>query len=284
MPPEGGATILAHRFVSLHFSAPGALVEAQPMQIGMQLYSGRNFPLTDVLRITAAAGYAEVEGYDGLYADAPRLKALLDQHGLRMPSAHIGYAALKDHGAAVKLARALSVELIVCPILPARRRPVDADGWRKIGAELEALALFYKGEGLSLGYHNHDFEFVRLGGLYGIDLMTAEAPSLLIEADLAWIARGGADPFTWIAENGARIAAAHVKDLAPPGQTEEGGWADVGYGVMPWSALALAIKQQTGARYFVAEHDNPRDFERFAHRSIANIRIYVGAGDAPASG
>jgi sugar phosphate isomerase/epimerase len=258
-------------------------MEAQPMQIAMQLYSGRNFPLADVLRITAAAGYSQVEGYDGLYADPPRLKALLDRHGLRMPTAHFAYADLKDRFAAVKLARALSVELIVCPILHAGRWPGDADGWRRIGAELEALALFYKGEGLSLGYHNHDFEFARYGGLYGIDLMMAEAPSLAIEADLAWIARGGADPFAWIAENGARIAAMHVKDLAPPGQTEEGGWADVGYGVMPWSAFAPAIKQGTGARYLVAEHDNPRDFGRFAHRSIANIRIYFGASDAPAS-
>jgi sugar phosphate isomerase/epimerase len=253
------------------------------MQIGMQLYSGRNFPLADVLRITAAAGYAEVEGYDGLYADQRRLKALLDRHGLRMPTAHVAYAGLKDRFAAVRLARALGVELIVCPILPASARPADADGWRKIGAELEALAVFYKGEGLSLGYHNHDFEFARLGGLYGVDLMMAEAPSLLIEADLAWITRGGADPFAWIGQNGGRIAAVHIKDLAPPGLSDECGWADVGYGVMPWKDLALAIKQGTGARYFVAEHDNPRDFERFAHRSIANIRAYFGAGDASAS-
>jgi sugar phosphate isomerase/epimerase len=253
------------------------------MQIGMQLYSGRNFPLPDVLRITATAGYAEVEGYDPLYADPPQFKALLDRHGLRMPTAHIAYADLEDRFAAVRLARALGVELIVCPILPRGRRPADADGWREIGAELEALAVFYKGEGLSLGYHNHDFEFARYGGLYGVDLMMAEAPSLVIEADLAWIARGGADPFAWIGQNGGRIAAVHVKDLAPPGQSHEGGWADVGYGVMPWRALALAIRQETGARYFVAEHDNPRDFGRFASRSIANIRIYFGAGDAPAS-
>jgi sugar phosphate isomerase/epimerase len=243
----------------------------------MQLYSGRNFPLTDVLRITAAAGYAEVEGYDGLYADARELKALLDRHGLRMPTAHVAYANLKDRVAAVRLARALGVELIVCPILPGSARPADADGWRKIGAELEALAVSYKGEGLSLGYHNHDFEFARYDGLYGVDLMMAEAPSLAIEADLAWIVRAGADPFAWIGQNGGRIAAVHVKDLAPRGQTEEGGWADVGYGVMPWKDLALAIKQGTGARHFVAEHDNPRDFERFAVRSIANIRTYFGA-------
>ena len=252
------------------------------MEIGMQLYSGRKFPLSDVLRIAAAAGYAHVEGYGALYADPPALKALLDRHDLRMRSAHVGLADLEDRPAAVRLARALGVELIVCPILPIERRPQDADGWRAIGAQLEVLAQFYRGEGFEFGYHNHDFEFARFGDFFGIDLMVREAPGLMIEGDLAWMTRGGADALAWVGRNGARIAAAHIKDLAPPGQEAEGGWADVGYGVMPWSALGGALRRQSGARYFFAEHDHPGDFQRFATRSIEKIRTYLAANDAVA--
>ena len=190
-----------------------------------------------------------------------------------MPTAHIGLTALEERSSAVDIARTLGVDLVVCPILPADQRPRDADGWRRVGERLEALAQFYRSEGFRFGYHNHDFEFVTYGNLFAIDLLLFEAPSVAFEADIAWIARAGADPLTCLSRNGANITAIHLKDLAAAGQAlDEGGWQDVGYGTMPWEVLARRVKQSTKARYFIAEHDNPRDFERFARRSIANIQ------------
>jgi hypothetical protein len=47
---------------------------------------------------------------------------------------------------------------------------------------------------------------------------------------------------------------------------------------MRWDVLARLVKQSTNTRYFIAEHDNPLDFKRFASRSIANIRtLFAGA-------
>ena len=67
------------------------------------------------------------------------------------------------------------------------------------------------------------------------------------------------------------------------GQGDEGGWVDVGYGVRPWNALGHAIRRQSSARYFVAEHDDPHDFERFANRSIDKICACLAADNAVAS-
>ena len=45
---------------------------------------------------------------------------------------------------------------------------------------------------------------------------------------MAWIVRGGADPFEWIKRYADRIASVHIKDIAPAGECEdEDGWADV---------------------------------------------------------
>ena len=72
---------------------------------------------------------------------------------------------------------------------------------------------------------------------------------------------------------GPRISAIHVKDLAVPGQNlNEDGWADVGYGTLDWQELYTEIKAQTAAKYFVMEHDNPTDIDRFASRSIATVK------------
>ncbi len=74
--------------------------------------------------------------------------------------------------------------------------------------------------------------------------------------------------------HGSRITAVHVKDIAPSGQnTNEDGWADVGYGTVDWKALTKMLKG-TPASYFIMEHDNPSDDERFARRSIATLKAF----------
>ena len=51
-----------------------------------------------------------------------------------------------------------------------------------------------------------------------MEIFLEHAPTLEWEADIAWIVRGGADPFAWIARHGDRITLAHVKDIAPKGE------------------------------------------------------------------
>ena len=89
---------------------------------------------------------------------------------------------------------------------------------------------------------------------------------------MAWIVRGGADPFEWIKRYADRIASVHVKDIAPAGKCEdEDGWADVGLGTMPWDRLMTLIRAETKASIFVMEHDKPSDAYRFAERSYTYI-------------
>ena len=65
-----------------------------------------------------------------------------------------------------------------------------------------------------------------------------------------------------------------MKDIAPTGEKkDEDGWADVGEGTVDWKGLFAALSG-TKARYFIAEHDNPSDFKRFAKRSLASIQSY----------
>ena len=80
-------------------------------------------------------------------------------------------------------------------------------------------------------------------------------------------------PGGWLDRYRGRIPLVHVKDIAPTGQNiDEDGWADVGMGV-PWPTLwdkCIAA----GAEIMIAEHDNPRDFERFARVSAYAMRRF----------
>jgi sugar phosphate isomerase/epimerase len=95
------------------------------------------------------------------------------------------------------------------------------------------------------------------------------------ELDVAWLIRGGADPVAWTNRLTGRIAACHVKDIAPPREkANEDGWADVGEGTVPWGKLwPLIVK--AGSPLMIAEHDNPSDFERFAATSLKAMSTYA---------
>ncbi|WP_407065057.1 sugar phosphate isomerase/epimerase family protein [Devosia sp. Root413D1] len=243
------------------------------MDIGFQLFSARNYPLADVLKKVAALGYTHVEGYGSLYTDPQALKAQLDANGLTMPTAHVSLGDLEDTSKTLKLAETLGIKVVVCPWLAPTDRPTSADGWKKFGDRLQKIGKPFQDAGLTFGYHNHEFEFISYDGKYAMDWLLEAAPAVNVEADVAWIVRGKADPATWLPKFGDRIVAVHVKDIAPAGQNaDEDGWADAGQGVVPWKTLWPIIRTETKAQYFVAEHDNPNDIDRFASRSITFIK------------
>ena len=154
-------------------------------------------------------------------------------------------------------------------------RPATARGWRDFGARLELAGAPLRAAGLGFGWHNHDFEFVPLpDGTVPMAALLQGGPSLEWEMDVAWVVKGGADPAAWIAAEGRRITAAHVKDIAPAGQNaEEDGWADVGHGTVDWRGL-MGLLRGAGVAHFIIEHDNPSDHTRFARRSLASVKGY----------
>ncbi|MET0748074.1 MAG: sugar phosphate isomerase/epimerase [Rhizobium sp.] len=250
--------------------------------LGFQLYSAREYqPFSDVFVKVAKAGYKEVEGYGAMYAelDDAALRAMradLDKNGLTMPTGHFGLDLLEgDPDRVLTIARTLGIESVYAPYLLPDQRPSDVKGWHDFGARLEKAGAPFMAAGLDFGWHNHDFEFVALSdGSLPMEQIFAGGPTLSWEADLAWVARGGADPFTWIKKFGSRITAVHVKDIAPAGEnTDEGGWADVGHGTLDWAKLVAALKD-TGARHYIVEHDNPNDLDRVVTRSIESFKTY----------
>ncbi|MEO9576171.1 MAG: sugar phosphate isomerase/epimerase [Tateyamaria sp.] len=246
--------------------------------LSYQLYSSRlNPPLGDTLKMLSEIGYTHVEGYGALVADSDAMDALeqgLRATGLTMPTCHVGLDMCEgDADAVIAIAQRFGIETIVIPFIMPADRPTDADGWRSFGRRLASVAETLRKAGLKLAYHNHDFEFAALpDGTLPIDLILAEASSVLFEYDVAWAVRAEADPFAPIERYGSRIEIAHLKDIAPAGEAlDEDGWADMGHGTMDWAGLMAALKA-AGTRYFVAEHDKPNDHHRFAQRAFKSAQ------------
>ncbi len=243
------------------------------MDVSFQLYSARDAGTwDDVIEMIARLGYSQVEGFGGVYDDAAAFRALLDRHGMTMPSGHFFPLSSFEDGldATLATARTLGMSRLFCPAPEDLwREGTDAAHWIALAERLEAASAKVRDAGFRFGWHNHHWEFVPLpGGEIAMDLILEHAPSIEWEMDVAWVIRGGADPMKWIEDHADRITTAHVKDIAPAGENaDEDGWADLGHGIVGWSRIMGALRG-AGVDLFVMEHDKPADAERFARRSI----------------
>ncbi|QJD68336.1 sugar phosphate isomerase/epimerase [Xanthomonas campestris pv. badrii] len=236
---------------------------AGPQQpIAVQMYTLRNAgSLDQQLKIVHDAGVGAVETVGTQNVSAAELKQLLDRYSIKAISSHVQLAELrKDLDGVMAFNRAIGNTTLVVPYLDEKDRPTDAAGWTALGRELGQIAKRTQAKGMRLAYHNHDFELVDFNGKTGLELLFAAAgPDLQTELDLAWVARAGYDPATMLGKFKGRMFAVHAKDNAPKGQAEdEGGFAAVGQGVLDWNAI-LSAAANAGVRWYIVEHDRPRD-------------------------
>ncbi len=122
-----------------------------------------------VLAQVAALGYGAVEPFN-ILSDPDGLRADLDAAGLFACSVHAVPAGEQAEDV-VRAARTLGADTIIIPYLPPPRF-ADADGVRGVARELNELAAAMAGQGLRLGYHNHDFELSSLvGGVPALEVL-----------------------------------------------------------------------------------------------------------------
>lgn len=247
-------------------------------RISFQLYSARNFPPVEIhLEALAAIGFDAVEPYRGAYGDDPAgFRRKLDGFGLACPTAHIGLADLDaDRAAVVATAKTLGLETVIVPAVPQDQRSQGVDGWKALGAGLAEHASALGESGLKLAWHNHDFEYVTLAdGSRPIEhLLSGE--NVLWEPDLGWIVRGGCSIKAELEKFPGKVAAFHIKDVAPEGVTEDEGWTDIGSGTIDWPALWPTIAA-AGSDLLVLEHDAPSDWRGFAERSYKFLTGLIG--------
>lgn len=242
-------------------------------RLSIQLYTLRAMEDVDrILDSVAEAGYRYVETVGSHLDNAAGIRSKLDARGLKASSSHVSLAALREKPDAIADAcRTLGFQHLFMPAVPPEQRDMGADGWRSLGRELGGMAQRFQEQGIRLGYHNHHWELKpKDGGKTALELIfeEAEGSPLAWQVDVAWLARGNVDPKEWIGRYGSRITAAHVKDIAPPGQNEDqDGWTDVGSGVLDWRDL-WRVCREAGAEWMVVEHDKPADPAQTARASF----------------
>jgi sugar phosphate isomerase/epimerase len=231
----------------------------RPDQIAVQLYTLRAETARDLpgtLRKVSGAGYRAVE-LAGLPPIEPeRLRDLLAAEQLAPVASHESLETLRaDPGAVLERLSIVGCPRVIVPWLPEPERTSAADV-RRVAGELSEIARVCAGRGISLGYHNHAFEFEPLDGTSVwavlLDTLTLD---IELEIDVYWAAIGGRDPVEVIRSAGERVRLLHMKDVAAG---SERGDVTPGDGTLAWPEIVVA-GTTAGVEWYVVEEDNPKD-------------------------
>lgn len=226
------------------------------LPIALQLYTVRDDAAQDfagTLGKVAEIGYAGVElaGYNGM--SVRDLKARLDDLHLFVAGSHIGLDRLEtDLKQVVEENLTLGNRYVVVPYLGDDRRQ-GVDGYKKTAATLNSLGESLQSFGLTLAYHNHDFEFKTLeNGQRGEDILLENTDSTLVraEVDTYWVLKAGSDPVEFIRQHTGRVPLLHLKDR----DTTDGSFAPLGTGDLPLDEL-IAAAEEIGTEYLIVEQD-----------------------------
>jgi sugar phosphate isomerase/epimerase len=240
-------------------------------RIGIQLYSLRRELAKDFERTLARVaeiGYTEVE-FAGYYDRTPaQVKAALERTGLRAPSAHIPISLLRESWAkTLDEARVMGHRYLIVPSIP-EDELATADGVTRVAELFQRAGAEAKAAGLRLGFHNHDVDFMPIGGRGGkapFDLLLekTDPAHVAFELDLYWISKAGRDPLAYFARYPGRFELVHVKDSGGP---PEHRMVDVGRGTIDFKRI-FARRREAGIQHFFVEHDDPPDPLGFARAS-----------------
>lgn len=281
-----------------HAVAPTAL-----HPIGLQLFTFFTTIDADVpgtLKKISAIGYKEIESAfsmkGGYYGMKPKeFAALVKSSGMSWQSHHVLGAPFKMPANAK-------------PMLDAKGQPIKFPPMRNLkenmqqlvdevaeggvpymvcaniptgtGKEIDdAIVILNKtGEackkaGITLCYHNHTEEFVKMDRGTAYDLFLKDLhPDIKMELDLCWATKAGVDPVALFKAHPGRFPLWHVKDLD---QKREGP-VPVGTGVVDFKRI-FAGAATAGMKHFFVEHDMPKDAYASITTSYNNLTKILSA-------
>lgn len=251
------------------------------LPIGLQLYSVKNEMEKDfegTLKTVSEMGYEGVE-FAGLFGKtASEIKDILEKYSLTPVSAHVPLAEmLEDMDKVIETYSEIGCKYIAIPYVEEKYRPGCPD-YPETLKTIESLGKKAAEKGLVLLYHNHDFEFVKIDGEYGLDIMysTVSAEYLQTELDTCWVNVGGEEPAPYILKYKGRTPVIHLKDFVMKGKgkakklydligiedegesagEEDFSFKPVGYGVQDIPEIIKA-GEISGAEWFIVEQDRP---------------------------
>lgn len=221
--------------------------------LALQLYTLRDLAVQnfeDTVRKVAGIGYSGVEtaGFPGTTAEAAG--RLFRELGLKVAGAHSPLPIGDRKNEVLETMQAIGCARIINPAFGADHY----QSLRQISRTAETFneaAAVAAAHGLTLGIHNHWWEFQQVEGRYAYEVLLEQLdPGIFFEVDTYWVKVAGHDPAAVLRQLGSRAPLLHIKD--GPADSTQAPMVAVGAGVMDWQAI---IPAGSAAEWLIVELD-----------------------------
>jgi sugar phosphate isomerase/epimerase len=227
--------------------------------VALQMYTLREESEKDfagTLRKVKELGFDGVEfaGFGGL--PVHEVKALIDEIGLQAVACHIPLDELKNNlYLVIEDLKTLGCQYVVCPyLMPDSRSEED---YKALIPFLDHAGEICCNEGITLCYHNHDFELIKLsdGRMALENIYDKTRPeNVKAELDVYWLTKAGEKPVDWMERYQNRTPLIHLKDMT---LDEEGFFAELGTGGVDIESI-LDHGEKAGVQWWIIEQDVSR--------------------------
>lgn len=257
---------------------------------GAMLYTVRDNMDENPQKTIAAIGaigykYVELAGYNNgkFYGMTPKaFRNLLEENGLQAVSSHHSDITYKNADQTIAAVKAMGINYLVIPIPPMGMFTHDNKS-NKMGMKgsadelvkiLNHLGEKCAAQGISLLYHNHDFELVKdENNIVLLDYLLENTDPTLVnyQMDLFWTTKAGADPLDYFERFPGRFKTFHVKD-----RDSKGRFSPVGHGVIDFPSY-VAQKEKAGMEFYFVEQDvtfdgmTPLDALKISHSNLKSL-------------
>jgi sugar phosphate isomerase/epimerase len=240
----------------------------KPAQIAAQLYTVRDF-CTTASTLAATARKIRAIGYEAAQLSGlgpipeQEIAKIMAGEGLVICATHEPAAVILDQPErAIESLQKLGCRLTAYPY-PQGVDFGDADSVNTLVRKLDAAGAKFRAAGLTLGYHNHDIEFLKFQGAPVLDYIFAHTDprNLVGELDTYWVHFGGGDCVEWCRKLRRRLPFIHLKDYAITRERHPV-YCEIGAGTLPFRRI-IAEAERSGCQWFIVEQDtcphNPFD-------------------------
>jgi len=245
------------------------------LPIALQVYSIREEAEHDFIKTMQAVKDMGFDGVElaGLYGYSPeQIKEILKEIGLIPISAHVAYQTfMEDLPGTIRTYATIGCRYIVIPYLLKECR-YGTDQFEKFIDDLPAIARACKKAGMTLLYHNHDFEFMKTDeGEFVLDYIYRRVAEddLKMELDTCWVKYAGVDPVSYMKKYRGRCPIVHLKDYNGEEPFE---FRALGHGIQDIPAL-LQESVHAGTEWVVVEQDEHTTYAPLEDTRIS--RVYL---------
>lgn len=248
------------------------------MSFGVQTFTVRREQKKDIEAAYLAlremgVSSLEIARIDFSEKNARKIRDVAEKHGIRPVSIQVKPKyVIKDPDSVIAFCRITGCKNVVISMLPFSCILGGEERFYSFVSMLDGLCERYEREGITLAYHHHNWEYVKLkNGKTRMEELLERTERIRFVHDTYWAAQCGIEPAKQVRQFGKRLLGVHLRDLAfkkrglrvIPANTYVGG------GVIDFEGVILAAKE-AGCEYMVIEQNTVTPYENIG-RSLENL-------------